>query len=182
MGLNWYTQQIPTELADDNSKTDAIVVLTGGVERLQVSADLLFQKRAKKLLITGVGDRVKNIDSLHLMFPKKFDPACCIELGYRAADTYGNAIESAHWMEENKFTSMRLVTAAYHMPRSLMEFQAAMPNVKIIAHPVFLEHVRTGEWWRWPGTFWLVIGEYNKYLFARLGHELINIYFQRIEN
>ncbi len=182
MGLNWYTKQIPAQLIDANAKTDAIVVLTGGMERLQVSVDLLLQKRAKKLLITGVGDNVKNIESLHLMLPKKFDPKCCIELGYRAADTYGNAMESAHWMEEHKFQSLRLVTAAYHMPRSLMEFSAAMPTVKIIPHPVFLEHVRTGEWWRWPGTFWLVISEYNKYLFAMLGHELINTYFQKIEN
>ena len=61
---------------------------------------------------------------------------------------------------------MRLVTASYHMPRSLMEFRRVMPDVRLIAHPVFPAHVRIDAWWRWPGTASLLAGEYIKYLVA----------------
>ncbi len=61
---------------------------------------------------------------------------------------------------------MRLVTAAYHMPRSLLEFRYAMPNVLIIPHPVFPSHVKQDRWWAYPGTAMLLMSEYNKLIFA----------------
>jgi len=58
------------------------------------------------------------------------------------------------------------VTADYHMPRSLLEFRRAMPDVEILVHPVFPDQVHRSIWWRSPGTASLLIGEYNKYLLA----------------
>jgi len=63
---------------------------------------------------------------------------------------------------------MRLVTAAYHMPRSLLEMHDIMPEVKIVPHPVFPDHVKQDEWWAWPGTAALTASEYNKFLIAWL--------------
>jgi uncharacterized SAM-binding protein YcdF (DUF218 family) len=54
------------------------------------------------------------------------------------------------------------------MPRSLLEFRRRMPDVKIVPHPVFPDHVKQDEWWRWPGSTHLLVGEYGKYLVARL--------------
>ena len=71
-------------------------------------------------------------------------------------------------MREEGFRSLRLVTASYHMPRSVAEFRAASPELVIIDHPVFPGHVKIDEWWRWPGTTILIVGEYHKYLFARI--------------
>ena len=65
---------------------------------------------------------------------------------------------------------MRLVTAAYHMPRSLIEFRNTMPDVQIITHPVFPSQVKLDAWWRWPGTAGLIFVEYSKYLVARIRH------------
>jgi uncharacterized SAM-binding protein YcdF (DUF218 family) len=94
--------------------------------------------------------------------------ACCVSLGYEAETTYGNAQETARWVERNDFASVRLVTAAYHMPRSLLEFRRRMPEVTIVPHPVFPDHVKQDEWWRWPGSTHLLVGEYAKYLVARV--------------
>ena len=69
-------------------------------------------------------------------------------------------------MAKEGFRSLRLVTASYHMPRSRVEFRRAMPTARVIAHPVFQGNVHIDEWWRWPGTTALLIGEYNKYLIA----------------
>ena len=71
-------------------------------------------------------------------------------------------------MAAEGYTSLRLVTGNYHMPRSLIEFRREMPQVDIIPHAVFPAHVKTREWYRWPGTAALIIGEYNKILFAPL--------------
>jgi uncharacterized SAM-binding protein YcdF (DUF218 family) len=54
------------------------------------------------------------------------------------------------------------------MRRSLFEFARAMPEIRIIANPVFPEQVKLADWWAWPGTAALIVGEYDKYLAARL--------------
>ncbi len=41
-----------------------------------------------------------------------------------------------------------------------------MPELEIVPHPVFPEHVKQRDWWRWPGSASLIISEYNKYLVA----------------
>lgn len=177
-GLYNFIISLPTEPASLELRTDAIVALTGGKDRLETSMNLLLAGKAEKLLITGVDNRIKDVYGLDLKWPVEFDPKCCVELGYRAGDTYGNAQEAANWMTQHRYQSLRLVTAAYHMPRSLLEFHQAMPGVEIIPHPVFLNHVRLQEWWLWPGTAFLVLSEYHKYWFARLGHKLIEALFQ----
>ena len=71
-------------------------------------------------------------------------------------------------MQAEGLHSLRLVTADYHMPRSLLEFRSAMPKIEIIANPVFPDRVRRESWWRSPGTASLLINEYDKYLVALL--------------
>jgi len=71
-----------------------------------------------------------------------------------------------------EYTSLRLVTAAYHMPRSLLEFQDAMPDIEIEPYPVFPVHVKQDKWWAWPGTMALTVTEYNKYIVASLRHHV----------
>jgi uncharacterized SAM-binding protein YcdF (DUF218 family) len=64
------------------------------------------------------------------------------------------------------YHSLRLVTANYHMPRSLLLFHANLPDINIIPHPVSPESVHLSEWWKHPGTVDLLAMEYDKYLFA----------------
>jgi uncharacterized SAM-binding protein YcdF (DUF218 family) len=94
--------------------------------------------------------------------------ACCIELGHSAQHTIGNAEETAAWMAEGGRRSLRLVTAAYHMPRSLALFRRLMPDIVIVPHPVFPESVDLDAWWYDWGTFSLIAGEYSKYLASQV--------------
>lgn len=41
-----------------------------------------------------------------------------------------------------------------------------MPEVEIIAHPVFPDQIRQYHWWAWRGTATLLVSEYGKYLGA----------------
>lgn len=149
-------------------KVDAIVVLTGGSGRLEAGLDLLEAGRAQKLFVSGVyhGVDVATLLTLSQTAPRDLD--CCIALGYAAGDTTGNAQETAEWVAAEDFHSLLLVTANYHLPRSLLEFRAAMPDIAITAWPVHPPKVEIADWWRWPGTAKLLAGEYSKYLAAKL--------------
>ncbi|MEJ0070861.1 MAG: 1-acyl-sn-glycerol-3-phosphate acyltransferase [Pseudomonadota bacterium] len=54
-----------------------------------------------------------------------------------ADDTIGNAAETAEFVHSHAIASLRLVTASYHMPRALLELRRALPEVRIVEHPVF---------------------------------------------
>ncbi|CAA6604633.1 conserved exported hypothetical protein [Rhodospirillaceae bacterium LM-1] len=167
-GLVGFAQSVPLGIDDQDSKTDAIVVLTGGSERLAAGLDLLERQLGRKLFVSGVyrGVDVRELVKLSRHAPDALE--CCIVLGYSADNTIGNAQETAAWMRSEQFDSLRLVTGNYHMPRALAELKAALPQARIVPNPVFPEHVKAGAWWRNPGTFVLIASEYTKYLVARL--------------
>ncbi len=165
-GLVWFADTIPDQVADPGTATDAIVVLTGGSQRLTAGLDLLAAGKAKKLFVSGVHQGIEVAELLRVQHHPENWITCCIALGHAADNTLGNALETATWMEQEKFRSLRLVTAGYHMRRSLLEFHHAMPGIQIIAHPVFPEQIKQAYWWAWPGTAALIIGEYHKYVGA----------------
>jgi uncharacterized SAM-binding protein YcdF (DUF218 family) len=158
---------MPDQVEDPDSPTDAIVVLTGGSERLRVGLDLLRQGKAPLLFVSGVHPDT-TLDALLADEPLPEALKERVILGYVAVDTVGNAVETAVWMRERHLSSLRLVTAAYHMPRSLLEFRAALPWTRVVAHPVFPPNVKQQKWWSYPGTAELFANEYTKYLVARL--------------
>jgi len=166
-GLFLFADSIPDTVEDAETHTDAIVVLTGGSGRLRAGIDLLLADRGDRLFVSGVYRGVEVTQLLAVLKQRTDDIEDRISIG-NAVDTIENAIETAAWMKENGFTSMRLVTAAYHMPRSLLEMHDMMPEVKIVPHPVFPDHVKQDEWWAWPGTAALTASEYNKFLIAWL--------------
>ncbi|MBX9634707.1 MAG: YdcF family protein [Magnetospirillum sp.] len=175
-GFLYFVATLPDHVADSTTHTDAIVVLTGGSERLTTGMALLEKGLAGKLFISGVHRGVDVPDILKLA--RTHHPglaaipnaATVIVLGYAADDTVGNAAETAAWIEAERLSSLRLVTGAYHMPRSLTEFRQVLPNTTIVPHPVFPDAVKSREWWRWPGTAALLATEYSKYLAAITRH------------
>jgi uncharacterized SAM-binding protein YcdF (DUF218 family) len=152
--------------------TDAIVTLTGGSERVPAGVALLEAGKGKMLLISGVHpgltlDRLLGPEAV----PKELR-GCCIILGHAAESTMGNAEETLRWMQNQNYHSLRLVTANYHMPRSLMIFHAAMPDIKIIPHPVMPDGLQLSGWWLHPHTTNLLVVEYNKYIVAAVRNAL----------
>ena len=176
LGFFWFATNLPEEVTNNTEDADVIVVLTGGSDRINPGLDLLEQGIAKKLFISGVykGVEVQELLRLSQRSPKNLE--CCVKLGYQADDTRGNALESQNWIEEEGYSSLRLVTAAYHMPRSLLEFRNAMPEIQILPHPVFPQHVKQKDWWLWPGSMTLILSEYVKFLMAH-----IRIWFEDIQ-
>lgn len=163
-GFFWFVSDLPKKVPDAARKTDAIVVLTGGSGRVDQGLRLLAEERAEQLFVSGVYKDV-DIETLLAASPGAVpESACCVTLGYEAHSTRGNAAETAQWITANGIESVRLVTAAYHMPRSLLEFRRQLPRIEIVPHPVFPAHVKQESWWRWPGSAHLLVQEYNKFL------------------
>jgi uncharacterized SAM-binding protein YcdF (DUF218 family) len=121
---------------DSTKKTQGIVVLTGGAERVQTALSLLQDGKADELLISGVYKTTRLQDILAETGIKNADRLCCISLGFSALDTVGNAAETATWVRDHHIQTLRLVTANYHMPRAAIEMRRVLPDVQIILHPV----------------------------------------------
>ena len=169
-GFLAFAASIPGAVRDPERQVDAIVVLTGGDSRLAEGFALLDQGLAKKMLISGVSNGVDMPMLLETLNgtpqPTQAVLDCCVTLGYDARSTEGNARESLRWLGENNFTTIRLVTANYHMNRSLLEFRRVMPQITIIPNPVFPRQVQDPYWFAQPGTVFLLFNEYHKYLVA----------------
>jgi uncharacterized SAM-binding protein YcdF (DUF218 family) len=165
-GFGWFVASSYLMRSDPSSTTDAIVVLTGGRQRLETGLELLAGGKANKLFISGVNQRVDRDELLRSLGPLPENAACCIVIGHTADNTFGNARETADWMHEEGYRSLRLVTGWYHMRRSLLEFERAMPRVRVVPHPVFAHRVDPERWWSWHGAPLLVLGEYDKFLIS----------------
>ena len=148
-------------------RTDAIVVVTGGSQRIGDAVGLLNAERGSRLLISGVNERTSREELAKLNPMAREALACCVDLDYRARNTIGNAIEARRWVRRHSFRSLLLVTSNYHMPRTLLEFSHAMPGVRFVPHPVVADHVVVAGWWNDWRTIRLLMPEYVKYLVAQ---------------
>jgi uncharacterized SAM-binding protein YcdF (DUF218 family) len=157
-------------------RADGIVVLTGVNARQRIAAGvaLLAAGGGRRVLVSGVNrdltrEDVRNVSNA---VQRLYD--CCVDLGFSAQDTVGNARETADWARAMRFTSLIVVTADYHMPRAMLELGAALrpQGVQLQAYPVATSALNARRWWRSPGGARLMVVEYCKYL-AILGRELV---------
>lgn len=149
---------------------EGVVALTGGKDRIGKAFKLLATGQAKRMLISGVNPSTK-AHELQRLVPRgaEFFP-CCVDLGRAALDTRGNAAETSEWVAKHGFTSLIVVTSSYHMPRTLIEYARAMPDVQLIPHAVVSSNFHIENWWSHGGTRRLLFSEYVKYLNALAGY------------
>ncbi len=151
--------------AKDPPPADAIVVLTGASTlRLETGIHLLEDGKGARVLLSGVNLEATRADiqGVTKAGQKLYD--CCVDLGFSATDTVGNGRETAAWADQHGYMSLIVVTAAYHMPRAMLELRAAMPGTMLIAYPVATASPGAQRWWRRGVDARRMILEYNKYL------------------
>jgi uncharacterized SAM-binding protein YcdF (DUF218 family) len=157
LGFAWFALFLPQPAP--LTQTDGVVVLTGGVRRIDRGLEVLESKKAKLMLISGVDLDVKSKElALRYKRPQKlFD--CCIDLGFRAVDTRSNALETTRWAAKHKLKTIRLVTHDWHMRRARLELDQVMPaHVEIVN-----DAVSTAP------TFGILFKEYNKFWLRGVG-------------
>jgi uncharacterized SAM-binding protein YcdF (DUF218 family) len=138
----------------DTRKTDAIVVLTGGPGRIDRGLEMLRRGEARHMLVSGVDPDVKPRE---LAAEYRIEPRlmkCCIELGRESVDTKSNAEETAGWVREHKYKTVRLITADWHMPRARLELSHMLDGDVELAGDAVASRPR----------FATLFAEYHKYL------------------
>ncbi|WP_394761587.1 YdcF family protein [Phenylobacterium sp.] len=155
---------------------DGIVALTGlnSNERIAAAVQLLTERRGQRVLISGVNRGVsrEQLRTSSKTARRVYD--CCVDLGFTATDTIGNARETAEWAAARRYGSLIVVTSDYHMPRAMLELRAVLrpPAVTLQTYAVPTAALKPRHWWRSPGATRLMVVEYSKYL-AILGREAV---------
>jgi uncharacterized SAM-binding protein YcdF (DUF218 family) len=165
-GLSGFVTLLERREASLPLRDGGIVVLTGGPQRIDEGLSLLQQGLGRRLLISGVNKRTGHDDVLKMHPQMREIVTCCVDLGAQARNTIGNAIETRRWVRANGFSSLTVVTSRYHMPRTLLEFRHAMPQMDITAHVVASDVIDGARLLHEPGLLRLVSLEYAKYLVA----------------
>ena len=148
-GLGFAAFMLLLAQPSDVARTDAIVVPTGGAGRIARGLALIEEKRATRMLVTGVAPGVSKID-LADAFGHAAAINCCVDLGREAVDTRSNAEETAGWV--------RLVTSDWHMARARMELHAALDDDAIIVRDGVPTEPRLRQ----------LVNEYNKLILRRI--------------
>ena len=157
-----------------NKNYDAIVVVTGGKGRLSTGLNLLDSGIAPKMFISGVG---QGMDIRRLLKIAKDQPhrlECCVFLGYDATSTVENALETQAWVEKNNIAKILLVTSSYHMSRTVLEFNHAMPDLQLDTYAITSDRVRVEQWYFYPATAVLLAKEYTKFLIVKVENGFFN--------
>jgi uncharacterized SAM-binding protein YcdF (DUF218 family) len=140
-----------------DERTDSVVVVTGGSGRIEHAIDALANGLAKRMLISGTDPVVTKADLVERLGGQSELIECCIDLGSESVDTRSNAEEAKRWLDEQGFTSLRLVTSDWHMRRARYEFGRVLGET----YEVVPDAVTTQP------TFTRLLGEYNKLLLRR---------------
>ena len=80
-----------------------------------------------------------------------------------------STLQAVKFMLRLSSSSLIIVTSAHHVPRAFLEMRRAMHAIRLSAYPVVPENVRMEAWWRYPGTFSLLLGEYVRYIWSLTG-------------
>ncbi len=155
-GFLWFASSIPAPSdLPAGVQVDGVVVLTGSAGRIAAGLEVLKAGRAKRMLVSGVNPELSTRALRSAIPVEEALFRCCIDLGRAARNTAGNAEEAIRWAREHRHRSLAIVTADWHMRRSLLEF-SRFANVPRL-HPLPVRS-RAGI-----GRLFL---EYNKYLVA----------------
>ncbi len=159
MGMVYFINHLPRP-ANLAAPVEGAVVFTGTApERIEKGQALLAQGLAGRLLISGLY-RGQDIS--------EFEHNPLIDKDYRAFDTRGNVKQTIRWAKKYGFKKIAIVTSSHHMPRALLLLNRVAPELDYYPYAVLTPNVRLDKWWRYSGTFILLWGEYNRYIFTYL--------------
>ena len=167
-GFVWFIWHVPASETVLNRNADGIVVLTGGASRISDAIELLASGHGKRLLISGVHRTTSTAEIARINPRYEGLVSCCVDLDHSAINTTGNAIETRRWANNRRFSSLIVVTSAYHMPRTMAELARQMPDVTLVPFPVVTEKLRNEPWWASGATARLILSEYTKFVVAQL--------------
>lgn len=167
-GFLWFADSVTSLKPPDGVKADAIVVLTGGYLRIEQALGLLRDGAGQRLLISGAHPSTKPSQIRKATQASADLFKCCVDIGYDAIDTIGNASEITRWIHDHNYRSVLVVTNNYHMLRSLHELRQADPVTEFIPYPVVNADLTRRAWFTEPDTLRTMLSEYGKVVLATI--------------
>ncbi len=145
-------------------RADMIVVLAGGLGRIEEGMRLLSAGIAPFLVISGAGkeagfntisqrkDMVEKISSGHIIIEKE------------SGSTYQNAIKVSQLMRSYGVKNIILITSNYHMKRSMFIFRRVLPHeIDIIPFGISSPNFNENGWYGDFRSLKILIKEFIKY-------------------
>ena len=120
---------------DEDYRADCAVVLTGGVGRIREGFDLISRGAVRKLIISGVHPQ-SNLDDI---FPQQpfyggdWNEKDVI-LEKHSRTTYGNAVQTYHWVKKLSCGDLVLITSYLHIYRAKKVFEKVFP----LGYPIYI--------------------------------------------
>lgn len=152
----------------EKPKADAVVVLTGGTQRIDQAVNLLETGTGQRLLISGVHPDTSAARIREMTRAPQSLFVCCVDLGYDAIDTVGNALETAKWVRAHNYRRVVVVTSNYHMPRSLLELHRIDPDTHYVGYPIVYTDLKSENWMAMPEVVKAMLSEYVKLVGATI--------------
>jgi hypothetical protein len=147
---------------------DAIVALTGGYQRIDQALGIAGERCRRTSADFGRQSIHHGAALRRATGTKSATFACCVDIGYQALDTIGNANETASG-------SGSAATAVFWWSPTITTCHAAFwslsqasPDVTFLAYPVTHADLKTETWLADPVALRTLFTEYAKYSLARL--------------
>lgn len=173
---------------DDLKSADALAVLAGSdayLERTQLAAQLFFQGRAHKIILTNdnlIGGWVNEQQRNPLFVERAMGelrragvPSDRIEvLSQPVSSTYDEVVLLQSYAATQKLHSLLVLTSAYHSRRALWTlgrvFKSGDVEVSLAVVPPGYQSPSPATWWLWPRGWRIVALEYVKLSYYWLRH------------
>ncbi|QUD86919.1 YdcF family protein [Phenylobacterium montanum] len=177
VGLATFAQRVDRSTPpNDPPRADGVVALTGASDaRIAEAMRLLEDGKAQRMLISGVNPSASRADIRGVARATRRYYDCCVDLGFQATNTVGNARETARWARQHRFASLIVVTSDFHMPRAMLELKGALPEARLTPYPVRTTELDAHHWWRSETGARRMIVEYDKYLAILFREGLISL-------
>lgn len=156
-GFVWFVNHVSAEPPLATPPVDGFVVFTGSAGRVPFGLFQVVKGFDGPLLITGVHPDAKLADLTGADGLAQTDISRIV-LDYTAQTTRDNVVVTNQWATANGLRTIGLITAPFHMPRSLLLFQQSGTTLTI--HPTPSQPK--------PASFPMLMREYIKLLGAYL--------------
>jgi len=136
---------------DNQTTTDAIVVFGAKKQSLYSGIELLKSGYANIMLVTG--SKVNSSDYQNFLTQQNIIKE---QIVFNQNDNYLSGIDM--FLKEYQFSSIRIVSDGYQLPRLLSDLKAKFPHIIVIPNP----SSKTNQ------SYFDIFKEYNKYLLTYL--------------
>lgn len=153
---------------------DVIVAVSGGdtTARTQEAIDLYQAGWAPRLIFSGAASDKSGPSNAEVMRDqalKQGVPENAIIIEQNSQTTEQNAARTSNIFSYKDIHSAIIVTSAYHMKRTMLEFEKKAPGVNLRAHPVKSDDQWSAWWWLTPFGWYLAISELIKIVAVKIG-------------